>query len=205
MKEFLGDALLLDRHTRADAPAKVFRALDQKNFDDFEKLWRPMLEARRAEVPSWEAAAEVNAQDSHWEWVEKALEAQRIMGRDTFAVECAGETQGLMLIDVGFARLPLQRGQELTYVELLATAPWNRPKLVSAPRFKGVGRVLLETAVSLSVDLGFRGRIALHSLGQSESWYRAVGGFTDVEFDSDKEMRYFEMTEADAAAFVSTD
>lgn len=202
MKELLGDALLLERRTKADAPARVFRTLDQKNFDDFKTLWLPMLEEARRRFASWEDAAQVEAQDSHWEWVEKAIEAERIMGRDTFAVECAGVTQGLMLVDVAFGQLPDQSGKELVYIELLATAPWNRPKLDPAARYKGVGRVLVGTAISLSVDLGFAGRVGLHSLPQSESWYRTVG-FTDVEFDSAKDMRYFEMTQADAQSFVS--
>ncbi len=202
MKELLGDAILLERSTEADAPARIFRTLDQKNFDDFETLWRPMLKEARGRAASWEGAAKFDAQDSHWEWVEKAVEAERIMGRDTYAVECAGVTQGLMLINVGFGRLPDQRGKELIYIELLATAPWNRPKLTPDARYKGVGRVLVGTAISLSDDLGFGGCIGLHSLPQSEDWYRA-GGFTDVKYDESKKMRYFEMTNDDALAFVS--
>jgi hypothetical protein len=203
MKELLGERILVERSSHAEVLAKVFRELDQKNFDDFKNLWRPALEAGQARASSSNAAAAINVQDSHWEWVAKALGAERVMGRDTFAVECAGETQGLMLTDVGFGRLPVQRGRELVYVELLATAPWNRLKLVTDPRYKGVGRILIGTAISLSVDLGFAGRIALHSLPQSESWYQTVGGFTDVEFDASNRMRYFEMTEADAATFIS--
>lgn len=90
-----------------------------------------------------------------------------------------------------------------TYIELLATAPWNRPKFVSTPRYKGVGRILLGTAISLSVELGFKGRIGLHSLPQSERWYRNEAGFTDGGYDSAKTMQYFEMTGAQAAAFIS--
>lgn len=202
MKELLGDALLLERRTNADARAQVFRTLDQKNFDDFVTLWRPMLEEARRQVASWDEAAQVDAQDSHWEWVDKAVEAERIMGRDTFAVECSGVTQGLMLVDVDYGRLPDQQGKELVYIELLATAPWNRPKLHRNARYKGVGRVLVGTAISVSFDLGFGGRVGLHSLPQSESWYRTAG-FTDVKFDDAKNMRYFEITEASALLFVS--
>ena len=203
MKELLGERFLVERSTRAEVPAAIFRELDQKNFDDFENHWRPILVAGRARVSSSDEAATINVQDSHWEWVDKAIDAQRIMGRDTFAVECADRTQGLMLTDVGFGRLPSHHGRELVYVELLATAPWNRPKLVPDPIFKGAGRVLISTAISLSVDLGFGGRIGLHSLPQSESWYRDIGGFTHVEFDPAKKMHIFEMTESDAVAFVS--
>ena len=201
MKEHVGSVVLFERAGGEEVIADVYRELDEKNFRDIETLWCPMLKSRRDEFPSWEAAGAANAQDSHWEWVEKAKEAERIIGRDTFAVECGGETQGLMLIDVGYARLPAQRGRELTYIELLAAAPWNRTKFVPTPRYKGVGRVLVGAAISLSFDLGFNGRIGLHSLPQSTSWYQGVG-FTDVEYDTEKEMRYFEMSESDAAAFV---
>lgn len=203
MKELIGERILKERASGNEVPAQVFRTLDQKNFEDFENRWRPMLKGMREQAPSWQDAAQFNAQDSHWEWVEKAIEAERVMGRDTFAVECAGETQGLMLVDVGYARLAEHRGLELVYVELLAAAPWNRPKLVPDPRYKLVGRVLLGTAISLSVDLGLQGRIGLHSLPQSESWYQDIDGFTDVEFDAAKRMRYFEMTAAAATAFLS--
>lgn len=204
MKELVGAVVLLNRVTGAFETAEVFRDLDQKNLDDFERLWRPTLKSRRDEFPSWAAAADANAQDSHWEWVEKTKDATRSLQYETFAVECSGKTQGLMLVDVTkFGRVDGQQRRELAYIELLATAPWNRPKFVPKPRYKGVGRILLGTAISLSVDLGFKGRIGLHSLPQSESWYRTEAGFTDGGYDPAKKMQYFEMTEAQAAAFIS--
>ena len=84
-----------------------------------------------------------------------------------------------------------------------STAPWNRAKLVKDPRYKGVGIALLGTAISKSVELGFSGRIGLHSLQQSESWYQGIEELTDVEYDTAKKMRYFEMTEAGATSFFS--
>ena len=203
MKELLGERIIFQYGTGAEVPAMVFREIDQANFDDFENLWRPQLEKARRRVSTVDEAAAISIQDSHWEWADKAIEAQRVMSRDTFAVECAGQTQGLMLTDVGFGRIDVQKGRDLVYVELLATAPWNRPKLVDDPQYKGVGRILIGTAISLSVELGFAGRIGLHSLPQSEVWYRTAGGFTDLGFDPTKKMHYFEMTESDAAAFIS--
>jgi len=163
-----------------------------------------MIEGRRAEFASWSEAAEADAQDGHWLWREKATAALRLMGKDSYSVECDGQTQGLMLVDsTKFARLEVQKGRDLVYIELLATAPWNRTNLIANARFKGVGRVLVSEALSLSFDLGSRGRLGLHSLAGSESWYRDVAGFTDVAFDADKGMRYFEATEAQAAAFFA--
>jgi GNAT superfamily N-acetyltransferase len=207
MKELLRTVALLNRGSKEFEEAQVYRELDQKNFDDFDQLWRPMLEARRAEFESWEAAAEGDAQDSHWHWAEKAVDASTSMADETYAVECAGETQGLMLVtSAAFAKLDIHRGREIVYVELIATAPWNRRGVVKeAMRYKGVGRVLIAEALNLSYHLEFSGRLGLHSLPQSESWYRDVAKFTDLGFDDEKRMQYFEVTEAQAAAFLAND
>lgn len=193
MKELLGRVPLRNRASGEDEPAELFRELDDKNFDDFERLWRPLLQSKRAA-------------DSHWKWAEKARAAAQMSGYETFAVECGGKTQGLMFVNMVHyrARTPEQRKRELVYVELIATAPWNRPKLVASPQYKGVGRILIATAISLSAHLEFKGRIGLHSLPdpEVESWYRDVAGFTDLGFEDAKGMRYFEMTEAQAAAFL---
>lgn len=202
MKQILGSVELWNRHVGVFESARVIREIDTDNFGDFERHWRPMLEERRADFANSYAAAAGNAQDSHWDWVGKAKDACRAMGQETFAIECDGHTQGLMLVDMTrFARLDPHKGRELVYVELLASAPWNRHLTVESPKYKGAGRILIATAISLSVSEGFEGRIALHSLPQSESWYREVG-FTDVEFDYLKKLRYFEMTAVQAAAFV---
>lgn len=204
MKQVLGHVELWNRQHDEFEPAQVVREIDASNFQDFEQHWRPMLKNRRADFSSQDAARAGNAQDSHWDWIGKANEARRAMGRETLAVECDGHTQGLMLIDLTrFARLEPHRGRELVYIDLLASAPWNRHGTVASPKYKGVGRILLGTAISLSLHEGFEGRIALHSLPQSESWYREEARFTDVEYDHLKKMRYFEMTAAQGAAFVA--
>lgn len=203
MKELVGSIELVNRVTGNYDPAAVFRGLDRKNLDDFTRTWQPALRRGRSRLSSWTAAADANVQDSHWDWVKKAMRATQVLAYETFAVECNGCTQGLMLVDTTkFARLEHQRGKELVYIELVATAPWNRPQLVTQPQYKGVGRVLIGTAISLSYDLEFKGRVGLHSLPQSETWYREHAGFTDLGIDAPKEMRYFEMTEEQASAFL---
>src|ERR1700720_1829978 len=99
MKELLRAVVLENRATKAFEPAELYRELDRKNFEVFEKLWNPMIESRLRHFPSWADAAAGDAQDSHWEWADKAVKATRSMGQETFGVECAGETQGLMLGD----------------------------------------------------------------------------------------------------------
>lgn len=206
MKQLVGDVELQNRHTGEFEPARVVCEIDDDNLTDFEQHWRPILKQRRADFENSQAAAAGNVQDSHWDWVGKATGARRAMGQETFAVECDGHTQGLMLVDLArFARLDPHKGRELVYIELLASAPWNRYATVKNPKYKGAGRILIATAISLSVNEGFEGRIGLHSLPQSESWYREEAGFTDVEFDHLKKMRYFEMTVVQSAAFFGSE
>ena len=63
----------------------------------------------------------------------------------------------------------------MVYVDYLEVAPWNIKPLMEVlgrkPQFQGVGTRLLEAAVRLSEDEGFKGRVGLHSLGTSEGFY----------------------------------
>ncbi|MCK1604980.1 UvrD-helicase domain-containing protein [Bradyrhizobium sp. 166] len=98
-------------------------------------------------------------------------------------------------------QIPPHNGRELAYIDRVATAPWNRHKFTETPKYKGVGRALFATSVSLSFELEFRGRIGLHALEQSETWYQELG-LTDCGFDEAEGMRYFEMTEEQAIEFL---
>jgi hypothetical protein len=201
MKTRLGDAFLFNRWTGASEPASIFQGLDDKNFDDFEKIWKPTLNKRAAEFADWDEKAKGNVQDAHWDWVKKA----RAEGQfDTFAIECADMTQALMLIDRQPHRARLcPQYAELCYVELIAAAPWNRINFSGKPKYKGGGRALIATAISLSVELEQKGRLGLHSLQESMSWYPYLG-LTDCGFDENKRMQYFELTEDAAKAFLET-
>lgn len=193
MKTLLGELVLLNRGAGAYEPAQLYREIDQKNGEDFEKLWRPLL-ANAGGAP---------APDAHWKWAEKGQYAARSTVYETFALEVAGVTQGLMLVSqLQFARLEEQKGLELVYIELVATAPWNRPEYRPAPIYKGVGRVLLATAVSLSIENGFGGRLGLHALPTSERWYSETCGLSDLGYDDKKKMKYFEFNEVQAKAFL---
>ena len=104
------------------------------------------------------------------------------------------------------ARLPSQRGKDLAYVEFVATAPWNRPELTKEPQFRGLGSTMIRTAIEVSIAEGFRGRVGLHSLPQSESFYGDSDKCGMTNFGSDAScyaLAYFEMTEQQAAAFCA--
>ena len=122
----------------------------------------------------------------------------RILG-----IECGGQIQGLMLIALGEdCRIESQKGKNLVYVDYLSAAPWNSKATAATPKYKLVGKVLLQAAIEISEDEGFKGRIGLHSLPQSEPWYINCG-MTDLGIDADyQKLRYFEMTPEQATAFT---
>ena len=205
--ELIGTYDLFDRRVNDYVPAELRQPISEAHISDFDGLWRPLFDERinmlkqRGENTS-QAFGDNEIQDAHWQWASKAAQREEKLGWSSFAVEADGQTQGLMFATtVGFAREKSQLGKPLVQIDLIATAPWNRLKLTSEPRFKGVGRLLLATAISLSFSEEFEGRIGLHSLPQSESWYRDVCGMTPLEIDATK-MRYFEMTEQQAAEFI---
>lgn len=209
MGERIGTFFLKDRRTGRDVEAIVWQTLEERHVNDFAERWKPMFEARLAELRSageltLAVVGDKNLQDAHWKWAEKLAERRDDMSWASFAVEAQGVTQGLMFVRMGplaRAREASQRNQFLVEIDLLATAPWNRFRLVPEPQFKGIGRLLLATAISLSFSEEFAGRVGLHALPQAESWYRDVCGMTDLGVD-ETGMRYFEMTEAQARAFL---
>jgi hypothetical protein len=72
------------------------------------------------------------------------------------------------------------------YVKYIESAPWNlRGYAGAGARFGGIGISLIRAAIAVSLEEEFRGRIALHSLPQSEPFY---GRFMeDLGIDPDVE------------------
>ncbi len=198
---------LLDRQLGKTVELSLWQPVVDRHARDFERHWRPVFDAHIEQIQrtGGDIAAAValrNLQDAHWEWGRKAHLIEGRLDWQSFAVEADGATQGLMFVKTqGFAREPSQKGKPLVLIELLATAPWNRPTLAATPRFKGIGRLLLAAAISLSMHEEFGGRIGLHALPQADEWYRVNCGMTDLGMD-DNHMRYFEMTDTQARAFL---
>lgn len=96
--------------------------------------------------------------------------------------------------------------QELVYVEYVETAPWNwpLPRINQEPRSRAVGPQLFEMAIRWSKQIGFKGRVGLHSLPQAEEFYRDRCRMTDLELDrAYQNLRYFEMTQTQAENYLS--
>ena len=93
--------------------------------------------------------------------------------------------------DSSFSRIvmSLPSSQEDGY---LAVTPWNRPTIQSPRRYSGCGRALLKFAVQRSDDLGYEGRVGLHSLPRSRPFYKG-SGFMDLGPDeAEGGLNYFE-------------
>jgi hypothetical protein len=210
MKEFIGDVSLKNRVSGQFEPARLFRGIDDQNLSCIDQKWTPLFERRLIEIGiTGESRSDINAEDAHWKWGEKALAGiSDPLLYDIFTLECSEDTQALMLVKKGgigcFSRHPEHVGAQLIYVDFLATAPWNRKRMVDKPIYKGCGRVLISTAISLSIEEELEGRIGLHSLPGAESFYRDQMHFSDLGKDENyHRLHYFELSSSKAKDFFS--
>lgn len=103
------------------------------------------------------------------------------------------------------ARQGSDRGKPLVYVDYLESAPWNLKDFTpEPPRYGAVGVRLIEAAVRFSQAEGFAGRVGLHSLPQSESFYEDTCLMTRGELDQfgDYSLLWFELTATSAVKFL---
>ncbi|PHS06082.1 MAG: hypothetical protein COA78_14705 [Blastopirellula sp.] len=102
--------------------------------------------------------------DKHWNWHWLNGVYGDYLNWEAIAVQSAsGYIEGAITYRID-AKSQLSEGQGPVYVDRLAAAPRNRPWLVENPVFRGVGSILLLTAVRHSYQLGLKGRVLLDSL-----------------------------------------
>ncbi|MBH8576094.1 GNAT family N-acetyltransferase [Nostocaceae cyanobacterium CENA369] len=154
--------------------------LKQKHADDYTSNWKEQLKLHEQE-------------DKFWDWEFKfEFVICRQSNREGYAIEYESQTQGLMLIETQMHGSRLAEGKRLVYVEGIASAPWNREPIQRPPRFKGVGTALLSFARTRSLELGFEGRVGLHSLPGAEKFYENLGMIELGEDEDYDELVYFE-------------
>lgn len=122
------------------------------------------------------------------------------------AVERSGRIEGLavLILHGRQARLPAVVGRPLVYVDYVESAPWNNQDFTPTPEFRGVGLRLMQAAVQYSLDSGWDGRIGLHSLPQSASYYGGYCGLDSLGPDSHyMGLDYFELATANVTAFLA--
>lgn len=168
--------------------AVLFESIQQRHLTDVEEIWKPAWRV----LLRWSGRVE---QSSHWDWRAKLRSLRRRRHSRSFAVECDGIVQGLMIVDLARrCRLESQRGEELPYVDFVEVAPWNRDSWKPNRLYGSVGTVLIRAAIQLCLESGSQGRLGLHSLPQADNFYRRLG-MTDSGRDSDyDDLRYIELT-----------
>lgn len=194
---------LLDVASNSDVEAELRDAIEQTQIDDWASYWLPetlkiiqALIAQRVPSEQW-------PQSLHWNWMNKTAQVQGLLAYRGFSVVADNVTQGMAQVDLTkSAKEVSQAGKPLVYIEYLEVAPWNRPEIGTTPRLRGVGTALLTASVALSFEQEFKGRIGLHALPQADTFYRRCG-MTDLGQDpAYHNLRYFEMTNAQANAFL---
>lgn len=153
--------------------------LAQKHVDDYENFWREQLGLFLAE-------------DKYWDWLFKLQFTSSQENHESYALECLGLTQGLMMVETQLHGSRAVVGKRLVYIEAITSAPWNRKEIQRLPRFQGVGAVLLRYARLRSVELGYEGRVGLHSLSLAERFYEKQGMFNYGPEEDYDNLTYFE-------------
>lgn len=201
------DTEIIDNHTGEPVPATLHDEVTIAHFLETQKEWRPVVVGAAKKLHHAGAGQQI-PQHWHWDWNRKAPELGLLPIR-FLAVECEDRLQGLMKVDLVSHRCRIsgQRGQELVYIDYVEVAPWNIKTFTEAlglqPRFSGVGTRLVEAAVRLSQDEGFKGRVGLHSLPASERFYLSGCSMKGVERNLNKQgLLWCEFTPEQAERFL---
>ena len=195
--------------TREPVEAELFDEVTLDDFLETQEKWRPLLVQATKQLVLSGADENVIPRHFHWNWSQKEAEL-RVLAFSFYGIRCEKELQGLMKVStVGHVcRHPDQKGKSVVYVDYLETAPWNIKVLMQAlgkrPQFAAIGSRLIEAAVRKSLEEGFKGRVALHSLSTSEKFYIDNCEMTALERDPDKEdLLWSEFTPQQAEKFLS--
>lgn len=196
-------------------PAELHDSLALTDLIDAQALWTPFKLSMAKECLVRNVPRASWPQSIDWDWANKAAYLKpyapgpfspfRMLG-----LRAQGEWQGMMLASSYGHKTKLgAAGRDLVYVDFVETAPWNWDfaAIGQTKRFAGVGLQLIELAVRWSDDLGYKGRLGLQSLPQSEGFYRNACGMTDLGPDpaSQYKLHYFELDEKGARSFLEED
>lgn len=206
------------RHDNGDSRRlDLVDGVTPQHLECVEREWKPLLEAARdratlafGSLPgkkrredAWQEKQRIyGAPDSHWDWAEKSQQMGSM--HRMLALADGDIVEAIMRLDVSKpSRLVTTSYTQIVYVEYLAVGPWNRPPIQSPPRFKGLGKLMLGVAVAVSSSEGMNGRCGLHSLIQSEGFYRRAG-MQDLGIDPAEDMTYFEFSPDGAKKFLES-
>lgn len=185
--------------------AEVVPQITDKNISDWNDDWLPAMQAHIDQLKNQGVEKPLWPQSSHWDWSTKAKATSQLIAYQQFSVVYDNMTQAMMLVhSLAQSKIVPTNGQHLVYIDYLEVAPWNQKKVSNgAPTLSGLGSALVLEAILHSHDEGFKGRVGLHSLPQSNRFYEDALGMTPLGPDSNKQnLIYFEFTEDQSSTFI---
>jgi GNAT superfamily N-acetyltransferase len=175
---------LVNATLRMEMRQNEFRRITQ-DWDRMKMKYREILRENGKTLPP----------NDTWNWEDKASSTTPDLHRFV-GVATADGMQGMMMVakTPEFSRKPYQQQTPVLYIEYIESAPWNLPEYAGVEaRYRGVGSSLLAAAVDISIELGFRGRLALHSLGAARGFY-VKSGFENLGLDESENLEWFELS-----------
>jgi len=199
------EIFLRDGQSGEAVPAELISGISDQTIEMWANTWQPAFDQVRNDFQLNSVPKEKWPEDAHWDWGNKLAMTKGCLSYEPYSIMANGSLEGLMLLNnTKFARLPQQRGESLIYIEFLAVAPWNRKELCNPRRYVGVGAILADLAIQISLASEFKGRIGLHSLPGALSFYRNRLKMSELGPDqSHNNLLYFEMTPEQAETFLA--
>lgn len=182
--------------------AEMLIPITDQQIVDWQRLWKPERDRRIDDLKQAGVSIAKWPESWHWDWEGKLNVIQGMISHTSVAITCKNETQGLMRLDLTSkrGRHDSQLNSDLAYIDYLEVAPWNwKDKRFPLPKYDFIGSLMVQAAIEISFDQGFKGRVGLHSLPQSVSFY-AKHGFEKLGADpACQDLPYFELTAESAA------
>lgn len=138
-------------------------------------------------------------EDSHWDVPEIWSSSYQDERMRVLVLEADERLQGYVVFQIkDYIGIDENR---CLYVAFLATAPWNRKRKGGSREYKSVGSVLL--AIALLFELKHIGALTLelHSLPQSEIFYRKIG-MSETGQRSQEGLKLMRMEKVDALTLL---
>jgi hypothetical protein len=210
------DVVLWDNARKGVEPATLWKQPDAELILRGEEQWRGWMEGVTAIDASRGLGMRLPFTYAHWSWGYIAVRASKSLREEVYAVTRTTITatlrprvwvEGMMHLSTyaHACRAESHKGKSGIYLDLIATAPWNLPGVLTPPRFKLVGVILLRQAIDVSRDLGFKGRLGLHALDDVAGFYKKHGMVSLGRDPNKQNLEYFELEEAAAEAFYPSE
>lgn len=181
--------------------ADVVADLQPSDFLDLELTWFPERCRIVQELISSRVTHQNWPESLHWRWNDKLYLFEK-PGTYATGVRLDEQWQGVMILQT-LKQLQFSESNPLAYIEFAEIAPWNWavPAIGQLGQYAGIGSELIRYAVAISHQLGYQGRVGLHSLPKAEAFYTKLGLTNygpDPKYDN---LCYFELSVEAASNF----